>query len=112
MSLRTARCRLIRSPSAGTLLKSFVRSTNPIRHLLGNHENWYVRVGSHEGWHNGSVNDAQVFHAHDTAIRVVGMENLRVVDASIMPTLVRANTHVPVLMIAEKMADRIRATHK
>jgi len=46
----------------------------------------------------------------DSACRVVGIENLRVIDASIMPTLVRANTHIPVLMIAEKMADRIRAT--
>jgi len=40
--------------------------------------------------------------------RVRGIENLRVVDASIMPTLVRANTHIPVLMIAEKMAEQIR----
>jgi 5-(hydroxymethyl)furfural/furfural oxidase len=43
----------------------------------------------------------------DPACRVLGIENLRVVDASIMPTLVRANTHIPVLMIAEKMADQI-----
>jgi choline dehydrogenase-like flavoprotein len=37
------------------------------------------------------------------------VENLRVVDASIMPTLVRAGTHIPVLMIAERMADRIKS---
>lgn len=44
----------------------------------------------------------------DADCRVIGIGNLRVVDASIMPTLVRGNTHLPVLMIAEHMADRIR----
>lgn len=44
----------------------------------------------------------------DPECRVLGMENLRVIDASVMPTLVRANTHIPVLMIAEKMADVIK----
>lgn len=44
----------------------------------------------------------------DPDCRVLGMQGLRVVDASIMPTIVRANTHLPVLMIAEKMADVIR----
>jgi 5-(hydroxymethyl)furfural/furfural oxidase len=45
----------------------------------------------------------------DAECRVRGVENLRVIDASIMPFLVRANTHLPVMMIAERMADRIRA---
>lgn len=43
----------------------------------------------------------------DEQLRVKGVPGLRVIDASIMPTIVSGNTNVPVIMIGEKGADII-----
>jgi 5-(hydroxymethyl)furfural/furfural oxidase len=44
----------------------------------------------------------------DPQCRLLGVTGLRVIDASVMPTVVRANTHFTTVMIAEKMADALK----
>jgi 5-(hydroxymethyl)furfural/furfural oxidase len=74
----------------------------------------FVRAGVFGQWHPsgtckmGAAGDPYAVTSADDG-RVHGMEGLRVVDASLMPTIPRANLNIPVIMIAERMADQIRS---
>ncbi|GAA1468011.1 GMC oxidoreductase [Nocardiopsis exhalans] len=46
----------------------------------------------------------------DPELRVFGVEGLRVVDASVFPTVPRGNTNAPTIMAAEKAADLVKAS--
>ena len=76
-----------------SLLEDFVRTTAMgIKHL-----SCTCRMGSDD--------DKMAVTRSDGGVRGIG--SLRVVDASIMPSLPRCNTNITTLMIAEKMADKI-----
>ena len=44
----------------------------------------------------------------DPELRVIGIEGLRVADASVMPTVISGNTNAATIMIGEKLADLVR----
>jgi choline dehydrogenase len=46
----------------------------------------------------------------DSQLRVHGLQGLRVIDASVMPTITGGNTNAPTIMIAERGADLVRAS--
>jgi len=73
----------------------------------------FVKAGAFGQWHPsgtcrmGRASDRYAVTSPDDG-RVHGVDGLRVVDASLMPTIPRANLNIPVIMIAERMADSIR----
>ncbi|MGF6596408.1 choline dehydrogenase [Paraburkholderia sp. GAS448] len=58
----------------------------------------------------GSVDDPGA--VVDSRLRVIGVDGLRVVDASVMPNITSGNTNSPTLMIAERASDMIRADRR
>lgn len=75
----------------------------------------FVRKATIGVWHASCTcrmgRDDDLMAVVDTAGRVRGVEGLRVVDASVFPVVPCANTNIPTLMSAEKIADAILTGH-
>jgi choline dehydrogenase-like flavoprotein len=101
--------RLMETPALRALQKKDmftegVRTDDDIRNLLrARVDTVYHPVGTARM----GVNDPMA--VVDPKLKVYGVEGLRVVDASVMPTLIGGNTNAPTIMIGEKAADMIRA---
>lgn len=67
----------------------------------------FVRANAHTLFHPTSTCAMGSVVAPD--LRVYGLDGLRVADASVMPAVVRGNTNAPVIMIAERAVDLVRA---
>jgi choline dehydrogenase len=70
----------------------------------------YARQKAHTQYHPTST--CAIGSVVDPELRLLGLDGLRVVDASVMPTVVRGNTNAPTIMIAEKAADLIKSDQR
>ncbi|MBZ9678529.1 GMC family oxidoreductase [Mesorhizobium sp. ES1-1] len=96
-----------------TLLRRKFGTTDRIHAMLRDDEliaDW-VKQSVWSGWHVSGTckmgNDNDPLAVLDGECRVRGVQGLRVVDASIMPTIIAANTNITTIAIAEKASDLI-----
>jgi 5-(hydroxymethyl)furfural/furfural oxidase len=102
-------------PMRGALIKGLITEGDDLDTLLADDDalEAYVRRCVAGTWHPsctcrmGRADDPMA--VTDNQGRVHGVEGLRVTDASVMPAVPRANTNIPVIMIAEKIADAVLA---
>ena len=86
-----------------------VRSDADLREWVrGNLTTIYHPVGTCAMGGDSRVAASKLASVVDTELRVRGVERLRVVDASVMPTVPRGNTNAPTIAIAERAADLIQ----
>lgn len=98
-----------------SLLRRVVTEGAPLETLLADEDflEGFVRSTVHGVWHAscscrmGHPDDPDA--VVDPCGRVIGVEGLRVADASVMPSAPSANTNLPTIMIAERMSDAILA---
>jgi len=67
----------------------------------------YADTAYHPSCTNKMGDSADLLAVVDNQARVFGVDNLRVIDASIMPSVVSGNLNAPTIMMAEKLADCI-----
>jgi choline dehydrogenase len=106
-------CRKTRDLYASDALRPYVTGEYLPGDGVQTDEEWieYFRTYSFRGEHpvgtcRMGIDDDSVV---DPQLKVHGVRGLRVVDASVMPTLISGHTNAPTIMIAERAADLIRA---
>ncbi|ESZ53678.1 GMC family oxidoreductase N-terminal domain-containing protein [Mesorhizobium sp. L103C131B0] len=95
------------------LVKRVITNGQTISNLLDNEErlDLFVRRNVAGSWHPtsscrmGAISDRLA--VTDSSGRVRGVSGVRIADASVMPFCPRANTNIPTIMVAEKIADTI-----
>jgi choline dehydrogenase-like flavoprotein len=93
--------------AAQPALRAHIKGPNVVPNSASDADVWdYVRRYAGTIYHPTST--CAIGPVVDSELRVHGVEKLRVVDASVMPSVVRGNTNAPTIMIAEKAADLIR----
>ena len=105
------------APLRRFMFNNFVVESEPLDVLLADDDKLeaFVRKAAVGVWHAscscrmGRADDPMA--VTDSAGRVHGIGGLRVVDASIFPAIPRANINLPTIMVAERVADLIRAGH-
>ncbi len=97
-----------------TMLKRRFGTTERMKAMVENDDlvaDW-IKQSVYSGWHVSGTckmgSDGDPMAVLDSHCRVRGVQGLRVVDASIMPTLISANTNITTIGIAEKASDLIR----
>jgi choline dehydrogenase-like flavoprotein len=93
--------------AAQPTLRAHIKGPNFVPNSASERDVWdYVRQYATTVYHPTST--CAIGPVVDSELKVHGVEGLRVVDASVMPSVVRGNTNAPTIMIAEKAADLIR----
>ena len=96
------------------LFEKVISDSPPLGKLLGEPAllEQYVRDNVQSAWHPSCTcrmgDPADPNTVVDPSGRVVGMENLYIADASVMPEVSRTNTNIPTIMISERIAEMIK----
>ena len=99
-------------PQVSGLLNHRITPTDDELSTNDSLDDWLLRTGSTSYHQAGTCKmgpESDEFAVVDQFCKVHGIEGLRIVDASIMPDVVRANTNATTLMIGEKVADIIKS---